>query len=58
MIMNDTSRQVGRFVLREVSDDFLADSLTGILRDDTDVDRERAVALREKYELCQMEELQ
>ena len=58
MIMNDTSRQVGRFVLRDVSDDFLTDSLTGILRDDIDVDREKSVALREKYELCQMEELQ
>ena len=58
MIMNDTSRQVGGFVLGEVSDDFLTDSLTGILRDDIDVDREKSVALREKYELCQMEELQ
>ena len=58
MIMNDTSRQVGRFVLRDVSGDFLTDSLTGILRDDIDVDREKSVALREKYELCQMEELQ
>ena len=46
MIMNDTSRQVGRFVLRDVSGDFLADSLTGILPDDTDVDREKSVALR------------
>ena len=58
MIMNDTSRQVGRFVLREVSDDFLTDSLTGILRDDIDVDREKTVALKEKYELCPMEERQ
>ena len=58
MIMNDKSRQVVRFVLRDVSGDFLTDSLTGILRDDTDVDREKSVALREKYELCQMEELQ
>ena len=58
MIMNDTSRQVGRFVLREVSDDFLTDSLTGILRDDIDVDREKTVALKEEYELCPMEERQ
>ena len=58
MIMNDTSRQVGRFVLREVSDDFLTDSLTGILRDDIDVDCEKTVALKEKYELCPMEERQ
>ena len=58
MIMNDTSRQVGRFVFRDVSGDFLTDSLTGILRDDIDVDREKSVALREKNELCQMEELQ
>ena len=58
MIMNDTSRQVGRFVLRDVSGDFLTDSLTGILRDDIDVDREKTVALKEKYELCPMEECQ
>ena len=58
MIMNDTSRQVGRFVLRDVSGDFLTDSLTGILRDDIDVDREKTVALKEKYELCPMEERQ
>ena len=30
MIMNNKIRQVGRFVLRDVSDDFLTDSLTGI----------------------------
>ena len=58
MIMNDTSRQVGRFVLRDVSGDFLTDSLTGILRDDIDVDREKTVALKEEYELCPMEERQ
>ena len=58
MIMNNKIRQVGRFVLRDVSGAFLADSLTGILPDDTDVDREKSVALREKYELCQMEERQ
>ena len=56
MIMNNKIRQVGRFVLRDVSGAFLADSLTGILRDDIDVDREKTVALKEKYELCPMEE--
>ena len=58
MIMNNKIRQVGRFVLRDVSGDFLTDSLTGILRDDIDVDREKTVALKEKYELCPMEERQ
>ena len=41
---------------RDAAADSFTDSLTGILRGETDLDREKSVALKEKYELCPMEE--
>ena len=42
-------REVGRFLPKDATISYLTDSLTGILKGDTDLDQAKEERLREKY---------
>ena len=50
VIVTRNGREVGRFIPRDSAVSYLTDSLTGILKRDTDPDQAREEGLKEKYE--------
>ena len=51
VIVTRNGKEVGRFIPRSAAVSFLTDSLTGILKGNTDMDPEKEERLREKYEV-------
>ena len=51
VIVTKNGKEVGRFVPRGAAVSYLTDSLTGILKDTGNPEKEREIALREKYEI-------
>lgn len=51
VIVTKNGREVGRFIPKDTAVSYLTDSLTGVLRNDLDFDREREEMLRRKYEI-------
>lgn len=49
VIVTKNGREVGRFIPKNTAVSYLTDSLTGILKDDTDLDGIRAERLAKKY---------
>ena len=50
IIVTKNGKEVGRLIPREKAVSYLTDSLTGILKGDTDIDKVREQRLKEKYE--------
>ena len=50
VIVTKNGKEVGRFIPRNAAVSYLTDSLTGILKESTDMDQARAERLKEKYE--------
>lgn len=50
VIVTKNGKEVGRLIPREKAVSYLTDSLTGILKGDTDIDKVREQSLKEKYE--------
>ncbi len=50
VIVTKNGREVGRFIPKDMAVSYLTDSLTGILKGDSDPDQARAERLGEKYE--------
>ena len=51
IIVTKNGKEVGRLIPREKAVSYLTDSLAGILKDDTDIDKAREKSLKEKYEV-------
>ena len=51
IIVTKNGKEVGRLIPREKAVSYLTDSLTGILKGDTDIDKAREKNLKEKYEV-------
>ena len=51
VIVTRNGKEVGRFVPREKAVSYLTDSLTGILKSNSDIDRAKEDRLREKYDI-------
>ena len=51
VIVTKNGREVGRFLPRDAAVSYLTDSLTGILKEDADLDQVKEERLREKYAL-------
>ena len=49
IIVTKNGKEVGRFIPREKAVSYLTDSLVGILKGDTDLDKARAKRLGKKY---------
>ena len=49
VIVTRNGKEVGRFLPRESTVSYLTDSLTGLLKEDTDLDQIKEKRLREKY---------
>lgn len=49
IIVTKNGREVGRFIPKDAAVSYLTDSLTGILKDDYDLDETRSERLKEKY---------
>lgn len=49
VIVTKNGREVGRFIPKNAAVSYLTDSLTGILKDDRDLDEIKAERLAEKY---------
>lgn len=49
IIVTRNGKEVGRFIPKEDAASYLTDSLTGILKGNTDIDRARKERLEEKY---------
>ena len=50
VIITRNGKEVGRFIPRNAAVSYLTDSLTGILKESSDLDRIKAERLKEKYE--------
>lgn len=51
IIVTKNGKEVGRFIPKDSAVSYLTDSLTGILKRDYDLDKEKAERLKEKYEI-------
>lgn len=51
VIITKNGKEVGRLIPRSKAVSYLTDSLTGILKNDMDIDQARDERLREKYEI-------
>ncbi len=51
VIVTKNGQEVGRFIPKDRTVSFLTDSLTGILKEDRDLNDVREEALRRKYEI-------
>ena len=51
IIVTKNGKEVGRFIPREKAVSYLTDSLAGILKGDTEIDKAREQSLKEKYEV-------
>ena len=49
IIVTKNGREVGRFLPKDATVSYLTDSLTGILKADTDLEQAKEERLREKY---------
>ncbi len=49
VIVTKNGREVGRFVPKDAAVSYLTDSLTGILKENYDLDEAKADRMREKY---------
>jgi prevent-host-death family protein len=49
VIVTKNGHEVGRFIPKDAAVSYLTDSLTGILRGDYDLNKEKAERLKEKY---------
>lgn len=49
VIVTKNGKEVGRFLPREAAVSYLTDSLTGILKENADLDQVKKERLREKY---------
>ena len=47
--MTKNGREVGRFIPKDAAVSYLTDSLTGILKEDYDLDEVKAESMRAKY---------
>ena len=47
--MTKNGREVGRFIPKDATVSYLTDSLTGILKEDYDLDEAKAESMRAKY---------
>ena len=52
MIVTRNGKEVGRFIPKDAAVSYLTDSLTGILKEDADLDEVKAERLKEKYEVA------
>ncbi len=50
VIVTKNGHEVGRFIPRAATVSYLTDSLTGILKEDYDLDEAKSERLKEKYE--------
>ena len=50
VIITRNGKEVGRFIPQKTAVSYLTDSLTGILKESTDMDQVKAERLKEKYE--------
>ena len=50
IIITKNGREVGRFITKDSAASYLTDSLTGILKEDYDLDDAKLERLREKYD--------
>lgn len=51
VIVTKNGREVGRFIPRDAAVSYLTDSLTGILKGNYDLDKEKTERLNTKYEI-------
>ena len=51
VIVTKNGKEVGRFIPRSTAVSYLTDSLTGILKGDTDIEQAKEERLKEKYEI-------
>ena len=51
VIVTKNGKEVGRFIPRAAAVSYLTDSLTGILKGDTDIDQAKEKELKERYEI-------
>ena len=51
VIVTKNGKEVGRFIPRSAAVSYLTDSLTGILKDDIDLDQAKEERIRKKYEI-------
>lgn len=51
VIVTKNGKEVGRFIPKDAVVSYLTDSLTGVLKGDYDLEKERESRLREKYEI-------
>ncbi len=49
IVVTKNGREIGRFVPKDAAVSYLTDSLTGILKETYDIDKEKAERLKEKY---------
>lgn len=49
IIVTKNGREVGRFIPKDAAISYLTDSLTGILKDEYNLDEEKSERLKEKY---------
>lgn len=49
IIVTKNGKEVGRFIPKEATVSYLTDSLTGILKEDYDIDQLKMESMREKY---------
>lgn len=49
IIVTKNGREVGRFIPKDVAVSYLTDSLTGVLKEDRDLDEIKTESMREKY---------
>ena len=52
VIVTKNGKEVGRFIPREAAVSYLTDSLTGILKGNTDTAQAKEERLKEKYEIA------
>lgn len=51
VIVTKNGKEIGRFIPKDSAVSYLTDSLTGILKGNYNLDQERDISLREKYEI-------
>ena len=49
VVVTKNGKEIGRFIPRDAAVSYLTDSLTGILKDDVDLETAKEERLREKY---------
>jgi prevent-host-death family protein len=52
IIVTKNGREVARFIPKDTAISYLTDSLTGILKGDTDLDEAKKERLKDKYEIA------